>query len=63
MELQYIKNDPNWKRKKSFKNIPCPYNEGCHCTSKDCWRCGWNPKVAKARRNALDRKRGGVKNG
>ena len=63
MELQYIKNDPNWKSKKSFKNIPCPYNEGCYCTSKDCWRCGWNPKVEKARKEALDRKRGGVKNG
>lgn len=51
MELKYIKNDPDWKKKKREyqKSTPCPYNEGCQCTKKDCWRCGFNPKVAKAR--------------
>jgi hypothetical protein len=49
MELQYIKNDPNWKKKKSYKEQPCLYNEGCSCLKKECWKCGWNPKVAKAR--------------
>ena len=53
MELIYIKNDPNYK-KKSFKSIPCPYNEGCHCKTKDCWRCGWNPKVAEVRRARME---------
>lgn len=57
VRLQYIKNDPDWKSKrKSEKSAPCPYNEGCHCTSKDCWRCGWNPKVEKARKEAYERR-------
>ena len=50
MELQYIKNDPEWKKKKSYKDKPCPYNVGCRCQTMDCWRCGWNPKVDEARR-------------
>lgn len=55
MELVYIKNDPNWKKKrKSEVGIPCKYNEGCACISRDCWRCGWNPKVAKARAEKVD---------
>ena len=50
MELQYIRNDPDWKKKKETKkSIPCPYNEVIECTSMDCWRCGWNHKVAQAR--------------
>lgn len=53
MELQYIKNDPNWKKKKSYKGVPCPFNEGCSCLKKECWKCGWNPKVAKARTEAM----------
>jgi hypothetical protein len=56
MELQYIKNDPNWKKKKSYKEQPCPYNEGCSCLKKECWRCGWNPKVEQARTEAIERK-------
>ena len=53
MELQYIKNDPDWKKKKSHKRKQCPYNEGCYCHQKDCNRCGWNPKVAQARREKM----------
>lgn len=50
VQLQYIKNDPDWKKKKkSQKKTTCPYNEGCVCLKKDCKRCGWNPRVAKAR--------------
>lgn len=55
MELVYIKNDPNWQRKrKSEKSAPCPYNEGVHCLSKDCWKCGWNPKVEAARKAKME---------
>lgn len=28
---------------------PCLFNDGCHCYERDCYRCGWNPVVAKAR--------------
>ena len=57
MKLQYIKNDPDWKSKrKSEKSAPCPYNDGVHCDTKDCWRCGWNPKVEKARKEAYERR-------
>ena len=50
IRLEYIKNDPDWKKKrKSEKNTSCPYNEGCACYTKDCWKCGWNPKVAQKR--------------
>jgi hypothetical protein len=55
MELQYIKNDPDWK--KSRKNQPCPYNEGCHCHKRECWKCGWNPKVAQARLEKIEQAR------
>lgn len=27
----------------------CPYNDGAHCRSRVCDRCGWNPEVAKKR--------------
>lgn len=53
MELQYIKNDPDWKKKKSGKSIQCPYSEGVGCTKKECWRCGFNPKVAASRNAKL----------
>lgn len=56
MKLEYIKNDPDWKKNKSYKSTSCPYNDGCFCTTKDCWRCGWNPKVAKARKEAYERR-------
>ena len=31
----------------------CPYNEGVTCKSRRCDTCGWNPKVAAARREAF----------
>lgn len=53
MELQYIKNDPGYKKKSYHKNNPCPYNEGCACQKKECWKCGFNPKVAQARSDKM----------
>lgn len=49
VELVYIKNDPDWKKKKERKYKTCPYNDACRCSEATCKRCGWNPKVAKAR--------------
>ena len=57
MDLVYIKNDP--KKKKYYKVHDCLYNEGCRCGKMNCKRCGWNPKVAKARTEAYERRRGG----
>jgi hypothetical protein len=56
VHLEYLKNDPDWKKKKreSQKSTPCPYNEGVQCYQKDCWRCGWNPKVAEVRNKRLE---------
>ena len=28
----------------------CPHNEGVLCENMRCAKCGWNPKVDKARR-------------
>ena len=51
IRMQYLKNDPDWKKKvkESRKSTKCHYNDGCECDKRDCKRCGWNPKVAKAR--------------
>lgn len=49
MKLQYIQNDPNWKQRKKYPFKTCPYNEEVRCNHVNCKRCGWNPKVAKAR--------------
>ena len=27
----------------------CPYNVAVECETRTCSRCGWNPRVAKAR--------------
>ena len=27
----------------------CPYNEEVSCETRKCHKCGWNPRVAKAR--------------
>lgn len=43
MELEYVK-VAIYK-----KEIVCPHNNACVCTTKDCYRCGWNPTVAKLR--------------
>jgi hypothetical protein len=37
----------NWKKDGSLWQ--CPYNEGVHCQSRVCHRCGWNPEVAQMR--------------
>ena len=42
MELQYYKVE----KKQRPKKIPCPYNDGCACERKECYKCGWNPKVS-----------------
>lgn len=51
MELQYIKNDPNYKKERGM--YVCSYNPECRCLKRDCYRCGWNPKVAQARKEAM----------
>jgi hypothetical protein len=48
MELQYVKVGQTPKEKKP-RAYDCPHNEGCRCTTKDCYNCGWNPKVIKIR--------------
>lgn len=37
------------KKKGAFPQ--CPHNEGvcCRAVKKECYRCGWNPAVEKAR--------------
>lgn len=44
MQLEYIKVE-----KQPKGPFQCPHNEGCACKRKECHKCGWNPKVAKAR--------------
>lgn len=46
-----------WK-KVNQKSYQCRYNEGCICISRDCYRCGWNPEVA--RRRNMERKEAAV---
>ena len=54
MELQYIKNDI----KREGGKIVCRYNQECRCEKLECYKCGWNPKVAKARQEAFLREAG-----
>ena len=35
------------------KETVCKYNAACRCTVKNCYYCGWNPKVARYRLNKL----------
>ena len=30
--------------------IVCPHNQECRCKNAECHKCGWNPKVEKARK-------------
>ena len=55
MDLVYIKNDA--KRDNGYRAYDCPYNEGCRCAKKECWKCGWNPTVAKERAEAEKRRK------
>lgn len=53
MEPEYYKP----KRYKKPTYYDCPHNEGCRCKVKDCYHCGWNPKVQKIRDRRLKIKR------
>lgn len=35
----------------------CPHNEACRCKVKNCYSCGWNPKVQQIREQRLNIKR------
>lgn len=37
------------KKNASYARI-CPHNEGILCEKMQCGKCGWNPKVIKARK-------------
>lgn len=37
----------------------CPHNSECRCRSMTCYKCGWNPEVAK-QRSAKILKCGGI---
>ena len=54
MELVYYK--PKRYKKPTFYD--CPHNEGCRCKVKDCYHCGWNPKVAEYRMDRIMKKMG-----
>ena len=43
----------NWKRYGKNNNNPCLHNEGVACINHNCDNCGWNPKVAKKRMEAI----------
>lgn len=45
MELQYIKNT-----KREHGKFVCPYNQECRCLKLECYKCGWNPRVAENRK-------------
>lgn len=38
---------------KRTEKLICPHNEGVACTNKECDSCGWNPSVAKQRKEAM----------
>jgi hypothetical protein len=49
-----------WKRSTTDESMwQCPYQINVECSCRNCDRCGWNPKVAKARTEAFARKRQG----
>jgi hypothetical protein len=39
------------------KDTSCPHNEGLTCREKNCYHCGWNPKVAAWRLEKIVEKR------
>lgn len=50
MELQYYKVQSYQKNDRGVET--CPHNDACQCDRyqrRDCYRCGWNPKVAQRR--------------
>ena len=52
--MEYYKVDPNYKKEQSFV---CPHNDGVMCSVKDCYHCGWNPRVSRYRLNKILRER------
>ena len=53
MELEYYKTS-GYKKPRYYD---CPHNEACRCERKDCYHCGWNPKVAAIRERRMKIKR------
>lgn len=49
MATRYINGKAFQVKDSSYARI-CPHNEGVLCESMKCVKCGWNPKVEKARR-------------
>lgn len=45
IKLEYYKVDPNYRR----KPYACHHNDACVCEKRECYKCGWNPKVSKMR--------------
>jgi hypothetical protein len=45
MKLEYVK----CVTYKKERNFVCPHNDACRCEVKNCYNCGWNPKVEKLR--------------
>jgi hypothetical protein len=39
----------------------CPFNDAVVCDSKECYHCGWDPEVAKARQEELVKAMNGEK--
>ena len=35
------------------EQITCPHNDACKCIEQNCNKCGWNPAVAKQRKDAM----------
>ena len=54
MKLEYYKVDS--KKQKGMHE--CPHNKECLCRTKDCYNCGWNPKVAQARSKKILKRMG-----
>ena len=50
MTTRYINGRPVQVKDSTYAKI-CPHNEGILCDSMKCWKCGWNPKIDKERRN------------
>lgn len=47
--------DIEWERKN--RRWICPYANFVSCTVRNCKVCGWHPDVAKARSEAIEKKR------
>ena len=50
MKLEYVK-VANY-----IKPTVCPHNDACRCTERNCYKCGWNPKVAQMRMDKVLKK-------